>query len=105
VSWCGVVREASWQTFVCCSAFATGQVLYERWFGGDSFRNVIILFDLYNWRRRLQFRRGVLFPTPAYLRRRYRPRPPWLWPLCYAWRWLDAGRDAMETLFRRGKTI
>jgi 4-hydroxyphenylacetate 3-monooxygenase len=32
----------------CCSAFATRQVLYERWFGGDSFRNAIILYSLYD---------------------------------------------------------
>jgi 4-hydroxyphenylacetate 3-monooxygenase len=36
----------AWDT--CCSAFATRQVLYERWFGGDSFRNALILYDLYN---------------------------------------------------------
>ena len=36
----------AWDT--CCSAFATRQVLYERWFGGDSFRNAIILYGLYN---------------------------------------------------------
>jgi hypothetical protein len=23
-------------------------VLYERWFGGDSFRNALILYDLYD---------------------------------------------------------
>ena len=31
-----------------CSAFASRQVLYERWFGGDSFRNAIILANLYD---------------------------------------------------------
>jgi 4-hydroxyphenylacetate 3-monooxygenase len=36
----------AWDT--CCSAFATRQVLYERWFGGDSFRNAIILANLYD---------------------------------------------------------
>ena len=36
----------AWDT--CCSAFATRQVLYERWFGGDSFRNALILANLYN---------------------------------------------------------
>jgi 4-hydroxyphenylacetate 3-monooxygenase len=35
----------AWDT--CCSAFATRQVLYERWFGGDSFRNALILYGLY----------------------------------------------------------
>ena len=32
----------------CCSAFASRQVLYERYFGGDSLRNGIILYDLYD---------------------------------------------------------
>jgi 4-hydroxyphenylacetate 3-monooxygenase len=36
----------AWDT--CCSAFASRQVLYERWFGGDSFRNAIILYSLYD---------------------------------------------------------
>jgi 4-hydroxyphenylacetate 3-monooxygenase len=36
----------AWDT--CCSAFATRQVLYERWFGGDSFRNALILHGLYD---------------------------------------------------------
>jgi 4-hydroxyphenylacetate 3-monooxygenase len=36
----------AWDT--CCSAFATRQVLYERWFGGDSFRNALILYDIYD---------------------------------------------------------
>jgi 4-hydroxyphenylacetate 3-monooxygenase len=36
----------AWDT--CCSAFASRQVLYERWFGGDSFRNALILYSLYD---------------------------------------------------------
>jgi 4-hydroxyphenylacetate 3-monooxygenase len=36
----------AWDT--CCSAFATRQVLYERWFGGDGFRNALILYGLYD---------------------------------------------------------
>ena len=31
----------AWDT--CCSAFASRQVLYERYFGGDSARNGVIL--------------------------------------------------------------
>ncbi|MCI0859371.1 MAG: 4-hydroxyphenylacetate 3-monooxygenase, oxygenase component [Chloroflexi bacterium] len=36
----------AWDT--CCSAFASRQVLYERYFGGDSLRNAIILYGLYD---------------------------------------------------------
>ena len=33
---------------VCCSAFGNRQVLYERFFQGDSFRNVVLLNSLYD---------------------------------------------------------
>ena len=36
----------AWDT--CCSAFGSRQVLYERWFGGDSFRNALLLYSLYD---------------------------------------------------------
>ena len=36
----------AWDT--CCSAFASRQVLYERFFQGDRFRNVVLLNELYN---------------------------------------------------------
>jgi len=36
----------AWDT--CCSAFASRQVLYERFFQGDRFRNVVLLHELYN---------------------------------------------------------
>ena len=36
----------AWDT--CCSAFASRQVLYERYFGGDSVRNGIILYGMYD---------------------------------------------------------
>jgi 4-hydroxyphenylacetate 3-monooxygenase len=36
----------AWDT--CCSAFGSRQVLYERWFGGDSLRNAILLYGLYD---------------------------------------------------------
>ncbi|MEE8304374.1 MAG: 4-hydroxyphenylacetate 3-monooxygenase, oxygenase component [Candidatus Tectomicrobia bacterium] len=36
----------AWDT--CCSAFASRQVLYERFFQGDRFRNVVILNTLYD---------------------------------------------------------
>jgi 4-hydroxyphenylacetate 3-monooxygenase len=33
---------------VCCSAFGTRQVLYERYFGGNALQNSIILYHLYD---------------------------------------------------------
>lgn len=36
----------AWDT--CCSAFASRQILYERFFQGDQFRNVILLNSLYD---------------------------------------------------------
>jgi 4-hydroxyphenylacetate 3-monooxygenase len=40
------VFRLAWDT--CCSAFASRQVLYERFFQGDRFRNVVLLHELYN---------------------------------------------------------
>ena len=37
-----LARDAS------CSAFGARQILYERWFGGDTFRNRVILNSLYD---------------------------------------------------------
>jgi 4-hydroxyphenylacetate 3-monooxygenase len=36
----------AWDT--CCSAFASRQVLYERYFGGNALQNSIILYNLYD---------------------------------------------------------
>ena len=36
----------AWDT--CCSAFASRQVLYERFFQGDRYRNVVLLNELYD---------------------------------------------------------
>jgi 4-hydroxyphenylacetate 3-monooxygenase len=36
----------AWDT--CCSAFASRQVLYERFFQGDTVRNAVILYNLYD---------------------------------------------------------
>ena len=55
-----------------------------------------------DWRARLLFVRGMLFPRPAYLRRRYTIRPVWLWPLYYPYRWLDMLRDGFRTVVRPG---
>lgn len=36
----------AWDT--CCSAFASRQILYERYFGGDALRTALILYNLYD---------------------------------------------------------
>jgi len=53
-----------------------------------------------NWRTRLQRARSALWPTAAYVRWRYRPRPKCLWPLCYPYRWLRFACDSAVTLAR-----
>jgi len=39
------------------------------------------------------------------MRWRYRPRPAWLWPLWYSYRWFDMARDGVATVWRIGKGI
>ena len=36
----------AWDT--CCSAFASRQVLYERFFQGDATRNALLLYNIYD---------------------------------------------------------
>jgi hypothetical protein len=52
------------------------------------------------WRGRYYLLRSHLFPVPAYLRWRYQPRPAWLWPLCYPYRWLDMLGTALQTVIK-----
>ena len=37
---------------------------------------------------RLRYTMGMIFPQPAYIRWRYNPKPAWLWPAWYPYRWL-----------------
>ena len=53
-----------------------------------------------NWPLRVRMLLALLFPSPAYIRWRYNPRPAWAWPLCYPWRWLDALGDLARTVYR-----
>jgi len=39
---------------------------------------------------------ALLFPSPAYLRWRYRPRREWLWPFYYLLRWMDVLGEAVK---------
>jgi hypothetical protein len=44
------------------------------------------LADL-TWPARLRFLWDHFFPRREYVQWRYRPKPGWLWPLCYPYRW------------------
>ena len=52
---------------------------------------------------RLRLLLVIVMPSPAYVRWRYKPRPHWLWPLCYPYRWLDVLREGLTTLWRMAK--
>jgi len=40
-----------------------------------------------SFRGRAALLKAYLFPSPSYVRFRYRPQPAWSWPLCYPLRW------------------
>ena len=70
------------------------------------FSGVRLLYDWYSllalrggsrWRYLL----GMVFPQPAYVRWRYQPRPAWLWPIFYPYRWTRMLSEAFLAL-RRG---
>jgi 4-hydroxyphenylacetate 3-monooxygenase len=48
----------AWDT--CCSAFASRQVLYERYFGGDHLQSAVILYSLYDRQPMMQWVREFL---------------------------------------------
>lgn len=53
------------------------------------------------WKARFQWLAAVVFPDPAYICWRYRPKISWLWPACYVTRWVDIGFDLLITISRR----
>jgi hypothetical protein len=38
-----------------------------------------------------------IFPTPDHMRWHYNPRPTWLWPFFYPYRWFDISTDILKT--------
>ncbi|HEY66458.1 MAG TPA: nucleotidyltransferase family protein [Caldilineae bacterium] len=56
-----------------------------------------------SWQARGRFIWGLLCPRPAYMRWRYAPRPSWLWPLYYPYRWLDIAREGVITLWKKAR--
>lgn len=56
-----------------------------------------------DWQARRRLALALVLPCPAYMRWRYKPRPAWLWPLYYPYRWLDILREGLSTLWRIAK--
>lgn len=50
------------------------------------------------WRARLRLALALLFPSPAHLRWRYQPNPPWLLPLYYPLKWAEMLWDGLNLL-------
>lgn len=53
-----------------------------------------------DWMARIALFRGLLFPSPAFIRWRYRPDPPWAWPFYYPYRWWDIFREAARLAWK-----
>lgn len=47
---------------------------------------------------RLRVLLALIFPSPKYMRRRYKPKPAWLWLLYYPYRWGDIMLDGFISL-------
>jgi hypothetical protein len=57
-----------------------------------------------SFRGRAALVRAYLFPSPAYVRFRYRPRPEWAWPLCYPLRWARLFSSALLLAARQRRS-
>ena len=42
-----------------------------------------------------------LFPSPTHMRNHYHPKPSWIWPLYYPYRWWDMAVDLLRTILRK----
>ena len=60
-----------------------------------------------SFRGRAALLKAYLFPSPSYVRFRYRPRPVWTWPLCYPVRWarLLASAASLAVKPRRSRPL
>jgi hypothetical protein len=50
---------------------------------------------------RMKFILAGLFPSPAYIRARYHPRPVWIWMLYYPYRWLSILFNLVRMILKR----
>ena len=60
-------------------------------------RNITKLIGL-NWPSRIHFFFVKLFPHPDFMRWYYKPKPGWIWPLLYPYRWLRLLASIPETI-------
>jgi hypothetical protein len=51
------------------------------------------------WPLRLRMVLALFFPSPAYLRWRYRPNPVWVWPFYYLSRWIEILKELFAAVF------
>jgi len=60
-----------------------------------------------SFRGRAALLKAFLFPSPSYVRFRYRPSPAWAWPLCYPLRWarLLSGALSLAVRPRRSRPL
>ncbi len=56
-----------------------------------------------DWTGKLGLLRGLLLPSPTFVRWRYRPNPSWTWPLFYPYRWFDILREGVYLAIRAVK--
>jgi hypothetical protein len=57
------------------------------------------IFATLNWQGKLRLLLAFLFPAPSYMRRRYQPKPNYLWPFWYLVRWSEIVTISIRTLF------
>ncbi|MDW8316809.1 MAG: nucleotidyltransferase family protein, partial [Anaerolineae bacterium] len=70
------------------AALDEGERLLRRW-------------DDLDWGARLRLTAGSLFPSPAYMRRRYDLKAGWQVALAYPWRWASATAQVSKALLKR----
>mgnify|MGYP006292291575 CR=1 FL=1 len=56
-----------------------------------------------SWRARVRFIVDVAMPGRAYMQHRYQPRPAWLWPLYYPYRFFVMLREGLITLWKKAR--
>jgi hypothetical protein len=54
-----------------------------------------------SWPARVHYLWDNFFPSTTYIQWRYQPRPKWLWPLCYLFRWSVFRAGALKLATRR----
>jgi hypothetical protein len=47
---------------------------------------------------KIKFVITMVVPSPRYIRWRYNPKPAWLWPLYYPYRWMRMVRESISTI-------